>query len=165
MKTLKDIAAAIDALPPEAFKDQLNGWTVIKQAVYRGEERWEKSAAHALAQTREQKKQEERRRRDAQTRRERAANVRKWLEEGYIVKGTFIKVSGARDGHGIREYISHDERTLHCRQWLPVRFGLREVVNGDKLRSRGCLKIDGRWIEPEAQMTTHEYDKVVKILS
>lgn len=166
MKTLKEIVAAIDALPLIAFKDTYGGNSRdVDDALRRGYERWSNSLERALSERLEEEDRETRRQRDTQVRRERAANVQKWLADGTLVNGTFIKVSGARDGHGIREFISHDDCTVHCRQWLPVRFSRYEAITPDVLRASGLLKIDGRWLRPEAQMTTHGFDKVVKILS
>jgi hypothetical protein len=166
MNTLKDIVAAIDALPVEAFKNTYGHSHEVEQAVKRGYQRWANSREFEIFTRREEEAQEARRTRDTEVRRERAANVEKWLEDGTLVKGTFIKVTGARDGHGIREFISLQGHYLACRQWLPMRFSRHDkTIDPDKLRSQGCIKIADMWISPQAQMTTHEFNKVAKILS
>ena len=89
----------------------------------------------------------------------------KAVEEGFIVPGAFIKVTGARDGAGYREVVRADEdrKELICRQWRPVSVSVQKRSEPDVLRSNGYVKLDNKWLEPQAQMTTHGYDKVAKI--
>jgi len=157
MKTLKEIIAAIDALPVEAFKNTYGSDGEINKALKRGWDRWMNSQERVYAEHREEEKRDDRRARDTALRAERTRNVKKWLKDG-----TLVKVSGARDGKGIREVISWDSRQLHCRQWLPEHRA--DCKHPDDLRLAGCVKVADVWIGPMAQMTTHEFNKVVKIL-
>jgi hypothetical protein len=161
MKTLKEIAAAIDALPVGAFAKWEYG-SAVKQAIERGYNRWHASQERVEVEQDEETKRWERRARDIALRAERHRNVLKWLTNGELTKGTFIKVSGARDGKGVREFISASNNRLVCRQWLPV-FMLRVDVPS-LMHSRGFKKVDGKWYQPADQMTSHEFNKVVKIL-
>lgn len=167
MKTLKEIAEAIDALPVEAFKNTVCGRnSEIEHALIRGEKRWHDSIAYDIAQRQDEIARSRRSKREALLAAARAANVEKWIKDGTLKKGVFVKVKGARDGAGIREFFSHDYRAIHCRQWRPVSaWAMNKAASPDALRAQGYLKVGGMWISPEPQMTTHEFDKVMRIIS
>jgi hypothetical protein len=166
MKTLKDIAVAIAALPVEAFKGTYGSSREINEAVRQGYERWNKSAERVEHDRQEDERVKGRQVRDAEASARREANVIVWLNDGTLVKGTFIKVLGARDGYGIREFIEVQSGRLACRQWMPMHLSRHAlIVDPDKLRAKGFIKIADMWLIPQAQMTTHEFNKVAKILN
>jgi len=154
MKTLKEIITAINALPVVAFGDDRSLDNLHGLLKNRRSE-WFRSNECQQQDELEEAKREKRRKKDAQTLNEREANVRKWLKDGTLIKGTFIKVTGARDGYGIREVVEIKSDHLVCRQWLPFNrctYGTAEI------------KIDGRSFSAQTQMTEHGFNKVAEIL-
>jgi hypothetical protein len=164
VKTLKDIVAAIDTLPVEAFKDTYGSSHEVDQAIKRGYKRWVESPEHDLHEKREEEEQKTRQKRDAERARERAANVKQWLKDGTLKQGVFIKVSGARDGLGIREFIGARERVVVCRQWQTSSWKRRLDKDAKLVKKGKEVWLGGSELMPSDQITTHEYDKVVKIL-
>jgi hypothetical protein len=164
MKTIKDIVAAIDALPVTAFKDTYGSSGEINQALRRGWDRWMESSERVLHKNLEEKAREERQEKDAERARQRAANVKQWLKDGTLKQGVFIKVSGARDGLGIREFIGARERVIVCRQWQTSSWKRRLDKDAKLVKKGKEVWLGGSELMPSDQITTHEYDKVVKIL-
>lgn len=164
MKTLKDIAAAIDALPVEAFKNYWHDRDPVLHAMTNGKQRWENSTEKEAQDAREEADRE-RRRLDAQEAAdERALQVKRWLKDGTLKQGTFIKVLGARDGSGIREFIGVRDRVVVCRQWTTSSWK-RRVPNDATIRKVGKrVWIGQNELTAQDQITTHEFDKVSRIL-
>lgn len=107
------------------------------------------------------KRAEQRRARE----RARIAEVKKWVKDGLIKPGVFVKVGGTRDGKGIREVLAIKKEGNHvelqCLKWQPTHFKKSESY----MVNEGCIKLGDMWIERGDYLTTHYVEKVQKILS
>lgn len=169
--TLQEIVDLIRAMPVSAFDDD-SGINRVKIELDSRRRDWIASDEYANQIYDENKKLEARRKKDSQRLAEREQHVKDWLKAGKLVKGMFIKVTGTRDGHGIREFLEVTDGRLVCRQWTVVRRVIDSRYAGaahrdprDKTFS-GCKQLfDGTWIKPETQITTHDFCRVAKILT
>jgi hypothetical protein len=153
VKTLKELLAAINALPVTAFGDDRT-LDIVHARMKERRSEWFRTDEPRKQNEQEEAKLQDRRHLDAQRFAQRERQVRKWLKDGTLTKGTFIKVTGARDGYGIREVVEIKTDRLVCRQWLPF----NRCTYGD------AIKMDGKSFSPQAQMTEHDFNKVAKIL-
>jgi hypothetical protein len=146
VKTIEDIIELIDSLPVEAFADIDAGHSINNLIQMRRRE-WE--PAHDRFVRNDINRLERRQATDTA----RHAKREQWARVN-IKKGMFIKVTGARDGHGIREVISVTTDGVVCRQWLPSRSPHNEMFT---FVSRPGYVAN---FAPANQMTDHMFDKV-----
>ena len=149
MTTLKDVLIVIQTLPVEAFHNFDTVHEVI-EGVRARRSQWTQSDDANLRQQQADEKLTRRQDRDTAF----AKRRNKWARE-HVKAGMFIKVTGARDGYGVREVISVEMDGVACRQWLP---------NGRPRHSNRDGFSKTLW-RAENQMTTHMFDKVTGVFT
>jgi len=160
--SLNELIQLINAMPVSAFDDD-DGINAVRKVldVRRGD--WLGSDEYANQIHKESNALEQRRVKDTQRLEEREQRVAEMLAHDQLVKGMFLKVTGARDGHGIREFLelSPSGRRLVCRQWWPIR--KTQLHNHDLGQ---CKRMDdGTWVHSVNQITEHDFCRVAKILT
>lgn len=165
MKTLKEITQLLDDVPLKEFSSY-EAVSALQSKVRRLADAWTRTPDYQDEQDIADARRQARAKREAQKAIDRTKQVRKWIKDGDLVSGTFIKVRGTRDGSGIREFMEMKAGRLVCRQWqaaAPYNVKrAREYPN--ELRDLGYIKIAGMWLQPQDQITTHEPDKVLKLI-
>ncbi|TFG99674.1 hypothetical protein E4H12_01885 [Candidatus Thorarchaeota archaeon] len=160
------IEAFLDSLPKRFFEGKYSFQPVL--------DKLEMAAGTRIV--REKSYAEDRRQQKAASRQklegERFLGTRALIDSGYLKKGSFIKVTGARDTNSIREVVDihRDNKHLTCRKWSPVNVTQKQRndpmnAHFDDWRENGYLKIDGKWYRPEPYMTTHGYSKVATVIA
>lgn len=149
IKTLNDVIQAIEQLPVETFADYHLVNHKVKEALDKREQEWHTSPAHDRYLKNDQNRLERRQAIDMARHATRARFARE-----HVKKGMFIKVTGARDGYGIREVVSVEMDGVVCRQWLPTRSPQSHMFS---FVSRPGYVAN---FVPANQMTEHMFDKV-----
>lgn len=162
--TINELIQLINAMPVTAFDDD-DAIFEARSALAVRRSDWIASDEYANQIYAEDKKLKERQKKDALRFAGREATIIQMLDAGDLVRGMFLKVTGARDGHGIREFLelSPSGNRLVCRQWMPHKKMLRDNVS--QLENLGWRHYDGGWIHPTSQMTTHDLCRVAKIIT
>lgn len=154
MKSLKDIAEAIKTLPLKAFDSRTEINSVI-EVLNNQAYAWRQSPKYVLQCKKENEALDRRRDREAVN----AARRYDWAKRNLEV-GMFIKVTGTRDGQGIREVLELTEDQVVCRQWNAIpakRYNAYPHYSFGDVRKLN----DEYYITPNSQMTTHGYEKVL----
>lgn len=160
--TLNELIQLIHAMPASAFDDD-DGIYAVRKAMDVRRSDWIASDEYANQIYAEDKKLKERQKKDTQRLAEREETITEMLAHGRLVRGMFLKVTGARDGHGIREFLelSPSGNRLVCRQWWPIR--KTQLHNHDLGQ---CKRMDdGTWVHSVNQITEHDFCRVAKILT
>jgi len=148
--TLDDIIAAVEALPIEAFAAQGQAMMLRELVAQRASEYFD-SQEYKRQQRIQLKKNADRAMREANQ----AKLVEKWAKKN-ISAGDFIRVRGARDGHGVREVISVESDRLVCRA-----YARHHTWRGDTSSVPADAVMFGTKVfAPRVQMTDHMYNKV-----
>lgn len=147
IKTLTDILRAIRELPVEAFAS-FDTVHEVREAVQARRSEWTQSPQHDKQQQQEATKLAHRQDLDTA----RYGRRDRWARNN-VKEGMFVKVTGARDGCGIREVISVASDGIACRQWRPASGRWRHRDTRVETFPSGSFL-------PDNQMTTHEFKKV-----
>lgn len=167
MKTLKDIIDALQGMPISEFKDR-KAYAKLREVLTGRDQEWFRSDEFRKAIEEQNAETQRKALKEAKVRLARARQVQDWLKTGELKKGTFIKVSGTRDRDGIREMIEQEpgrQGRLVCRQWHVASSGLlRMFERGQDPKKFNYELKHGMWMQRQSQITTHNFNKVVKIL-
>lgn len=162
------ITTAINALPLEAFE---RWWDIAHAAKELIQKRGVEYSDSDLNKAKERKAENKAKQRvdKIEARHNETINA---IKRGAICQGTFVKVSGARDGEGYREVQQVNKREINgkdsyelvCRQWSFVRGNI--VKRTDRFMNTVLVEVKGKqiYIEPCNQITTHQADKVIEIM-
>lgn len=168
--SIKNLKKAISELEIKEHKDYQSIGEMINE-LKKKEEEYFKSELYQKYLEKEQQDSEQRRQQAMSLAKKREAQTKEWIENGTLKKGVFIKVSGTRDGEGIREFIDLDythwnQNRIICRKWSSLKrvwpWGLKK--SPAELAKNGFAQVNGIWVRPESEMTTHDYSKVIGIL-
>ena len=152
-ETLDDIIAAVEALPIEAFAAQGQALELRELVSRRSDEYFSSQEYKRQLRIAAKKNAERKTREEAQ-----AKLNEKWAKK-HVHAGDFIRVKGARDGHGVREVISVESDRLVCRA-----YARHHIWRGDTSSvPADAVTLGTKAFTPRVQMTDHMYNKVTHI--